>query len=110
MKRMVSLLMVLMILTLAAVCYADVGLSFGLEKAWQESSYDGWDLIDSLEIGNEAFLSIRKNEINRLLHVSHSDKGEWKIDWSNESALPQDSSDPEMPGAGHIVLFSRSNS
>lgn len=108
MKRLVALVMTLVILVLAIGCNADNALTSGLQKAWKESTYDSWELIDSLEIGSEAFLSFRKDGTNRLVHATKKD--EWEIDWSTEAALPQTSTDPDLPGTEYIILTNRSNS
>ena len=56
--------------------------------------------MDNLELAGEAFISARKGQANRLIHAAKNDNGEWKINWSTESALPQ--------GEESITLTNRS--
>ena len=111
MKKMI---MILLIFALMISCFtsgiAASSLSSGLQTAWNSSGYQEWEIMDSLELDGEAYISARNGQTNRLIHASENDKGEWKIGWSNESALPQHAPDPEMPGAEFVKLIDRSNS
>ena len=111
MKKMIVILLIiaLMISTFTSGIAAS-SLSSGLQTAWNSSGYQEWEIMDSLEFDEEAYISARNGQTNRLIHASKNDKGEWKIGWSNESALPQHASDPEMPGVEFVKLIDRSNS
>ena len=111
MKKMIVILLIiaLMISTFTSGIAAS-SLSSGLQTVWNSSGYQEWEIMDSLEFDEEAYISARNGQTNRLIHASKNDKGEWKIGWSNESALPQRASDPEMPGVEFVKLIDRSNS
>ena len=90
-KICVCSLMIALVLSVLLCAHADALLPSEIVKVWGESNYKDWDIVDFLEMSteNEAFVSIRKGETNRLVHLSKNKSGEWKIGWSSESAFPQ---------------------
>ena len=101
MRKMIMFLLIIALVSSTIACgIATSVLSSDLEAAWNSSSYQEWEIMDNLELAGEAFISARKGQANRLIHAAKNDNGEWKINWSTESALPQ--------GEESITLTNRS--
>ena len=90
MKKTIMFLLIIALLISTITCGIAVSsLSSDLQTAWNSSGYQEWEIMDNLELAGEAFISARKGQTNRLIHATKNDNGEWKINWSTESALPQ---------------------
>ena len=101
MRKMIMFLLIIALVSSTIACgIATSVLSSNLQAAWNSSSYQEWEIMDNLELAGEAFISARKGQANRLIHAAKNDNGEWKINWSTESALPQ--------GEESITLTNRS--
>ena len=101
MRKMIMFLLIIALVSSTIACgIATSVLSSDLQAAWNSSSYQEWEIMDNLELAGEAFISARKGQANRLIHAAKNDNGEWKINWSTESALPQ--------GEESITLTNRS--
>ena len=83
------LLIIALLISTITCGIAVSSLSSDLQTAWNSSGYQEWEIMDNLELAGEAFISARKGQTNRLIHATKNDNGEWKINWSTESALPQ---------------------
>lgn len=101
MRKMIMFLLIIALVSSTIACgIATSVLSSDLQAAWNSSSYQEWEIMDNLELAGEAFISARKGQANRLIHAAKNNNGEWKINWSTESALPQ--------GEESITLTNRS--